>query len=78
MVRNLLKVIRVSEIDTLTFSTYKKIGKCILHGLPSANIELDGRTSSRVYSIGLLLGNLYHELLKRLDDLAGLDSERGI
>ncbi len=69
------KVTSVSEIDVLTFSTYKKISKCILHGLPNANIEVDGTLSSRVFSVGLVLGNLYHELLKKLDNLEGLDSE---
>ena len=53
MVKNLPRVISVSEIDTITFSAYNKIRKCIMHGLPSAKIELDGTLDTKVYSVGL-------------------------
>ena len=76
MVKDLPQVISVSEIDTISFSVYVKIRKCIMYGLPGTNIELDGTLDTKGYSVGLVLGNLYHELLNRLDDLAGLDCEK--
>ncbi len=72
------KILRLSAVDSLSFSDYANLGGCLVRSWPGRHVLLEGQGSNSPKSRASVVGLFYHDMLKRLDGAYELGYEDGV
>lgn len=72
------KIMELKAVQSLSFSDYAHISPCLVASWPSKDIVYESSGIRSVPSRAVVVGRLYHDILKSLDDLYDIGHERGV
>ena len=69
---------RLRKVESISFTDYDRFCDCLLGSWPNNLIEVEGGRAPSAISRAIVVGLLYHDLLKALDEIQGHDYEEGV